>query len=62
MDEVTGGEYAFDSDKLAVVLEGSGMVKTSSQDIELRKGDKLLFTKGERIILPDNNIRLLICG
>jgi len=62
MDEVTYGEYVFESDKLAIVLEGISTAQTESGEICLKKGDKLLLKKGEKIILSDNGLRILICG
>ena len=62
MDEVSNGEYVFKSDKLAIVLEGKGTVISDSGRIDLKKGDKLLLTKGEKITLSDSQLRLLICG
>ena len=62
MDEFSYGEYVFESDKLAVVLEGNGTVMSGSGEIGLKKGDSLLITKGERITLSDSQLKLLICG
>ena len=62
MDEATYGEYVFKSDKLAIVLEGNGTVRTEADELYLKKGDKLFVKKGEKIILPDNGLRMLICG
>lgn len=62
MDEVTYGEYAFESDKLAIVTEGEGQINSSSGAVCLKKGDKLFLTKGEKIVIDDSNITLLICG
>lgn len=62
MDELLCGEYFFESDKLAIVLEGSGTLLTSDGEMKVQKGDKLFLTKGERITLPCRNMKLLICG
>ena len=62
MDEFSYGEYDFTSDKIAVVLEGNGTIGFRSGELCIKKGDKLLFTKGERITLSDDQLRLLICG
>ena len=62
MDELSYGEYEVESDKLAVVLEGNDTIMTNFGEISLKKGDKLFLTKGEKIILSDTKIKLLICG
>lgn len=62
MDEFSYGEYVFASDKVAIVLEGTGTAESESGGISFEKGDRFLFTQGERITLSDNGIRLLICG
>ncbi len=62
MDEVVYGEYVFENDKLAIVTEGEGVIKSVSGSVFLKKGDKLFLTKGEKIVLEDCNLRLLICG
>ena len=62
MDEMTHGTYEFTSDKLAVVLEGNGILTSKTGELAVEKGDKLFLTKGEQITFSEQGIRLLICG